>query len=305
MKSLSLPSLETLDTSLAGDIFSNKTEGIFKLFSFVDVETLSVNSSNNPAFNISSTNINFTNGDFYLNGVEFSGHSRISIGGSSKFKKIISNQITASFDVNSTNNNMFEGGDGTAFTKGTGQFLVNSSAGPSKINNTGYIDRTDWSSNPGSSKEFQISNYQSDIFFDLQYNTGNTAALSNPYNNEIVIKLPENYTDGNVFSVTFRFDSRKNYKPASPFGIKFQKQGTNDIQIISQYFGNEVNNYSITTEDINITNLDTHTSFNLLYLGNNFFNIDLNSAPFAGASSYEEKSIVMNNSYNQWMLIEI
>lgn len=304
MNTLSLPSLEALKSSNSGDIFTNNSEGVFKLFSFVDLEVLELNSNNNPVFNITSNNFNITNGNVYLDGVEFSGYSRIGLGGSSKFKKIISNQITASFDVNNTNQDMFIDGDGTGFVKGTGQFLIHSRPGPSNINNTGYVNRNDWSSGPGSPKEFIIPDYQPDLFFDLKHTSLNSMNLVNPLNNKIIIKLPENYTEGNIFTISFRFDNRTFYKP-NPFDIDLQKQGTDNIQIISQYFGNELNSYSILKSKIDIANLSIHPSLNLLYLGNNFFNIDLNAGPFPGINSYEEKSIVMDNLYNQWMMFDL
>lgn len=299
MKSLSLPSLEKLQLSTAADIFSNNQAGKFNLYSFIDLETLELNSSNNPAFNIDTNSITFTNGNFYLNKAEFSGHSKIVLGGSSKFKKIVSNQITASFDVNSLNNDIIEAGDGIETTKGTGQFLLNSKNEVS-ISSLGHINIADWNSN--STKEFNLSDYQANFFFDLNNDSTNTGTMNKP--NQITIRLPENFSVGNILEISYWFDGPGNVNSPNSFHINFEKQGTNDIQIITQFFGTAINSKFISNTSIDVAKLDSQFSFNMLYLGNNFFNIDMNDSTFPGASSYEEKSIVQDNLYNQWMMIE-
>ena len=298
MKSLSLPSLESLQLATAADIFSNNQLGKFSLYSFIDLETLELNSSNNPAFNIDTNSITFANGNFYLTKVNFTGHSKVVLGGSSKFKKIVSNQITASFDVNSSNNDIMEAGEGIEVTKGTSQFLINSK-NDIAISSAGHINIANWNNN--TNKEFNISDYQSNIFFDLNSDSTNTGTMDKP--EDIIIRLPENFTVGNVLEVSYWFDSEGVNKPNS-FHINFEKQGTNDIQIITQYFGNSINSKFISNKHISIEKLDKNFSFNLLYLGNNFLNINIGDSPFPGASSYEEKSIVQDNLYNQWMMIE-
>ena len=301
MKSLSLPSLETLQLSSAADIFSIEQTGKFKLYSFIDIETLEFDSSNNPAFNIDTESLEIVGANLYLNNVDFTGYSRVNIGGSSKFKRIVSNQITASFDVNSLNNNMVEPGDGIETVKGTGQFLLNTknTTAISSIG-TGFINIANWNSN--STKDFILQDYQDSIFFDLNSDSTNPGTMNKP--DQISIHLPENFSVGNVLEISYWFDGPSNNNSPNSFHINFEKQGTNDIQIITQFFGNAINSKFISNSNISIKKLDAQFSFNMLYLGNNFFNIKMNDTPFAGASSYEEKNILQDNLYNQWMMIE-
>lgn len=298
MKNLVLPSLETLQGSTAGDIFSNNSEGKFELYSFIDLDTLEVNSSNNPVFNIGTDNITFANGDIYLNGIDFQGHSNVVIGGSSKFKKIVSNQITASFDVNSSNNDMIDAGSGIEKLKQSGQFLLSSKLDTS-ISSVGYKNISSWNSN--TTKEFDLLNNQNSIFFDLNSDSLNTGTINKP--SKITIRLPELFPVGNILDIAFWLDSVGSNKP-NPFDIVFEKQGSTDIQIFTQFFGYEVNTKRISSNNIDVTRLTSNFSFNMLYLGNNFLNINMGDGLFPGTNSYEEKSIVANNPYNQWMIIE-
>lgn len=304
MKILGLPYKTLLGANEGNILSSKKTEGSFRINDFIDIETLETNSSNNPVFDISSLGLRINNSEFYVNGIKSEGYSDVFIGGFSKFKKIISNQITASIDLDPNNDPMFSSEQGLEVQQDPsgGKYIINTKFDDS-VFGIGYVNINSWNNN--SSKEFTMQNNQNNLYFDLNSdasNGGTAGSLS-----RLKINMPEEFSIGGVLNISFWIEMNSGLSSiGNPF-IELRKQGSQSVQFITQYspgISYHIDNIDLNNGIVDFNKLGPKISLNMLYLGNNFFNIKLDESPFEGVSDYEVKSIVQDNNYNQWLILD-
>ena len=306
MRVAALPSLRQINTAQSGSNFSTGPSSM-KIHALFDAESLGFNADNSsdPALALNSTGMDFQGGNFYFDGVKFDGYSKVSIGGNSKFKRLVSNQITASID-----SSMITSREGVDITFNSGQFLIGDKPKPSAGSSgavSGYVDVNTWNNN--TTKTFTVSDYQERLFFDLNMDIINNGSFrQNQPNNAptegVTINLPELYEVGNTLNITFWFEGHVDNKPDS-FDITFSDQNTNSVQIISQILGENVDSLKFESSLVDFVNLDPSIDYELLYLGQNFLNINIDEPYFTGASDYQEKTITQDNNFAQWLLIDL
>ena len=318
MKILSIPSLNEIKNSTPGDALSvnnSKFEIIDSVFDLSVVEN-SVNVGQ-PSFEIKNNKLRVFNEDFYVDNVNFDNVSNISFVGTDinkTFKKIIANKITASIEFNNDDNDIIETTeDGLTVSKSSGFYKFKNQGSIFSTSNSGYKNRLEWKNN--STLVWDTLDNQKTIYFDLNYNftTNNTHSLTfNSSGKKVTVRLPAEFSQGNLFKVIYSIDFYKdnfyNFDNLGKFNQVFQKStnSTNDIQVISQYFGYSNNTFEISGDKVDIYHYSQNerAMINILYLGNNFFNYDFSLSRFSGNSAYEEKDMRVTNNYNQWLIMD-